>query len=129
MLGLGKRKRAVAIASVKKGTGKTRINSRPLELFEPRLNQLRIQEALSVAGAMAKSVDITVNVRGGGNSAQADAIRTAIGTGLAKFSKDKSVEKAFKEYDRTLLVSDMRQSESKKPGGRGARSKVQKSYR
>ena len=129
MLGIGKRKRAVAISSVKKGTGKTRINSKPLAMFEPELNRMRVEEALSVAGDIAKTVDINVNVRGGGSSAQADAIRTAIGTELVKFSKDESVKKAFKDYDRTLLVSDMRQSERKKPGGRGARGKVQKSYR
>lgn len=129
MLGVGKRKTAVAIASIKKGKGRVKINSAPLEFYEPELHRMRIQEALALAGALSASVDVDINVRGGGISCQSDAIRTAIGSGLVKFSKNEELKRKFKEHDRSLIVSDMRQCERKKPGGRGARGKVQKSYR
>ena len=46
---VGKRKKAVARANVVKGTGKIRINSKLLELVEPRYVKYRIQEPLLIA--------------------------------------------------------------------------------
>ncbi|MEK6838824.1 MAG: 30S ribosomal protein S9, partial [Candidatus Thermoplasmatota archaeon] len=60
----GKRKTAIARASVSKGTGIIRINSRPVEIWEPDLARMKILEPLRLAGKRADSVDITVNVRG-----------------------------------------------------------------
>jgi small subunit ribosomal protein S9 len=45
------------------------------------------------------------------------------------FLKDNDLEKEFKDYDRGLIVNDPRQKLPKKPLGRGARKKRQKSYR
>lgn len=129
MLGVGKRKKAVAVASVDEGTGRVRINSVPLEKYSPEFYRWRIEEPLMLAGELANSVDIDVNVRGGGISGQTDAVRTAIGNGLFAYSNNDELKKKFMEYDRTLIVSDVRQREPKKPCGKGARSKVQKSYR
>jgi len=62
---------------------------------------------------------------------QADAVRTAIGRALVLFSNDKEegLKNKFIEYDRTIIKGDPRRKETKKYGGKGARSKKQKSYR
>jgi small subunit ribosomal protein S9 len=125
----GKRKTAVARATVVKGTGKVRINRTPLEIFEPRLARLKIEEPIFIAGKKAEKLDIAVTVAGGGVYGQADAVRTAIARGLVDYTEDGELKEQFLAYDRTLLVNDIRAKESKKPLGRGARKKRQKSYR
>jgi len=74
-------------------------------------------------------VDIDVKVTGGGFMGQASAVRTAIAQGLLEYTKDPNLKLAFLDHDRSLLVSDPRRKEPKKPLGRGARKKRQKSYR
>ncbi|MFQ5838217.1 MAG: 30S ribosomal protein S9 [Thermoplasmata archaeon] len=125
----GKRKTAVARAVIRKGQGRVRINKVPLEIHQPEMARLKIMEALAVAGDKVAKVDIDVNVDGGGVMGQADAIRTAIARGLVMFYKDDGLEELFRTYDRTLIVPDTRRKLPKKPLGRGARKKRQKSYR
>ncbi len=125
----GKRKTAVARAAIMKGTGKVRINRVPLAIFEPRLARLKIEEPLFIAGKKAEKLDFKVNVGGGGTMGQADAIRTAIARGIIEYTGDDELKEKYLAYDRTLLVNDTRVKESKKPLGRGARKKRQKSYR
>lgn len=125
----GKRKMAVARATVVKGTGKVRVNRTPLEIFEPRLARLKIEEPIFIAGKKAEKLDIAVTVAGGGVYGQADAVRTAIARGIIDYTEDGELKEQFLAYDRTLLVNDIRAKESKKPLGRGARKKRQKSYR
>ena len=125
---VGKRKIAVARATLKPGKGIVRINSKPLELWGPRYLVEKIKEPLYLAGSIAKKVDIEVNVRSGGISAQADAIRTAIGRALAAYGGEK-IKRMFLEYDRTLLVPDMRQNEPWKAGRSKPRAAAQKSKR
>ncbi|KXA97492.1 30S ribosomal protein S9 [candidate division MSBL1 archaeon SCGC-AAA259I09] len=125
----GKRKTAVARATVKKGSGNIYINNRALDTFEPELARLKIKEPIRLAGDVTEEIDIEVNVSGGGYMGQADASRTAIAKGLIEWTEDEELYKKFKEYDESLTKSDMRRKESKKPGGRGARKKRQKSYR
>jgi small subunit ribosomal protein S9 len=60
---------------------------------------------------------------------QANAVRTASARGLVEFTDDQNLKQTFLEYDRSLLVNDPRRREAKKPLGRGARKKRQKSYR
>jgi small subunit ribosomal protein S9 len=127
----GKRKSAIARVSWKKGTGKLRINSLPLERFAQPMYALRISEPLMIAESVAKKIDITVSVAGGGMAGQADAIRLALGKALVEASGgDAAIEQALESYDRTLLVADVRRKEGRKPNTGGkARAKVQKSYR
>jgi small subunit ribosomal protein S9 len=125
----GKRKTAVARASVKEGTGKVRINSKPVEIWTPELAKLKIMEPLMLAPEQASKVDIDVSVQGGGVIGQAEAARTAIAKGLVEYFQDEELERTFKAQDRTLVVSDSRRKLPKKPLGRGARKKRQKSYR
>ncbi|MEE8198800.1 MAG: 30S ribosomal protein S9 [Thermoplasmata archaeon] len=125
----GKRKTAVARAVIRKGQGRVRINKVPLEIHAPEMARLKIMEALTLAGGRSDGVDIDVNVHGGGVMGQADAIRTAIARGLVGYYQDEQLEDRIRTYDRTLLVPDTRRKLPKKPLGRGARKKRQKSYR
>ncbi len=125
----GKRKTAIAKATVRKGAGRIRINSTPIELYEPEIARWKIAEAVHLAGKHVDDVDIEVSVRGGGFMSQANAVRTAIARGLLEYTSDPALKLAFLNFDRNLLVNDARIKESKKPLGRGARRKRQKSYR
>lgn len=125
----GKRKTAVARAVVSEGSGKIRVNSIPIEAYVPELAKLKIMEPVTLAPELFAKVDITVSVQGGGVMGQAEATRTAIAKAIVEFFKDETLEKAFKQYDRSLLISDIRRKLPKKPLGRGARKKRQKSYR
>ena len=125
----GKRKAAIARAVVKKGDGKITVNMIPIDIFTPELARLKIMEPLSLASDKASKVDISVNVQGGGIMGQAEASRTAIAKGLVEFFSDDELARLYKQYDRSLLISDARRKLPKKPLGRGARKKRQKSYR
>lgn len=125
----GKRKAAVARATVRQGTGQVRINKIPIDIYAPELARLKIMEPLALAPEKASKVDIQVNVKGGGIMGQAEASRTAIAKGLVEFFQDSELEQNFKQFDRSLLISDPRRKLPKKPLGRGARKKRQKSYR
>jgi len=126
---VGRRKAAIARASVKDGSGKIFVNGCALGVYEPELARLKIAEPLELAPDVAKQVDINVRVKGGGYIGQADAVRTAIARGLIAWSGDQKLRETLKQYDWTLVKSDVRFKESKKPGGPGARAKFQKSYR
>ena len=125
----GKRKTAVARATVQKGTGLVRVNRKPVELYQPEIARWKIMEPLTLADKHMDKINIDVDVKGGGFMSQASAVRTAIARGLLEYTGDPSLKIAFLDYDRSLLVSDSRRKESKKPLGRGARKKRQKSYR
>lgn len=125
----GKRKTSIARATVTKGMGRIWINKVPLELHSPELAKFKIMEPVNIAGKKMDKLDIQVNVSGGGIMGQAYASRTAIAKGLVQYLEDKDLEAIFKAYDRSLLVSDARRKMPKKPLGRGARAKRQKSYR
>ncbi len=125
----GKRKTAVARATIKEGTGKVTVNKTPLAIYTPELARLKIEEPLQLVPEKASEVDISVTVQGGGIMGQAAAVRTAIARGLVDFYKDDDLEALFKTYDRTLIINDDRRKLPKKPMGRGARAKKQKSYR
>ncbi len=124
----GKRKKAIARATLKPGKGTVKINNQLLDTYQPEIYKMRIQEPLILAGDDAGKFDIIVNIHGGGIASQADAARLAIGRALVKQSK--KLEKVFLNYDRQLLVADVRRKEVRKPNRHGkARAKRQKSYR
>ncbi len=125
---VGKRKKSIARAVISEGKGVVRINSVPLDLIQPRYKQLRIREALVLAGDAAKNVNISVNVNGGGSWGQADASRTAIANAMVKWTKNESLKQLYHDYDRSLLISDARRTEPHKPSRSSAgprRSKQQ----
>ena len=129
----GKRKTAIARASTTQGKGRIRINKVPLEIYQPELSRLKINEGLAIAGDRVEKLDINVIANGGGFMGQAEAIRIAISRGIVEFyetySKDHEIRDLYLHYDRSMLVNDTRTKEPKHPLGRVARSKRQKSYR
>ena len=132
----GKRKTAIARATVRKGKGRVRINSKPIQIIEPELARRKALEPVQIAEAMKRleDVDVVVDVQGGGQMGQVDAIRTAIARGLVKWNggaegDDEELRDEYLRFDRSLLVNDPRRKEPKHQMGRGARKKWQKSYR
>jgi small subunit ribosomal protein S9 len=124
-----KKKEAVARAVIRTGNGKVRINKRLLDFFEPLQIREFIREPLMIAGDLSKGTNIYISVHGGGFMSQAVAARSCIAKCLVAFSKDEKLKKDMLEYDRLLLVDDVRRKESKKQLGIGARRKKQKSKR
>ena len=126
----GKRKRAIARATIRSGKGIVKVNNRILDFYEPKISRLKLREPLIIAGDLINKVNISINVFGGGISSQADASRLAIAKGLVEFSKSDKLKEDFLNYDRNLLVADVRRKEPSKPNRHGqARAKRQKSYR
>ncbi|MFX1562637.1 MAG: 30S ribosomal protein S9 [Promethearchaeota archaeon] len=126
----GKRKTAIARATIREGAGRVYVNKTPLECLQPIIARHIIEEPLLIAtDKITQKVDIRVNVRGGGVVSQAQASRIAIARGLVDFTKSADLRGRFVEYDRTLIAGDSRRREPKKFGGPGARARKQKSYR
>ena len=125
----GKRKTAIARATLREGKGRVRINSVPLEIYGTELSRMKISEPLLLVPGILDGIDATIDVSGGGYMGQAEAVRTALSRGIVEWHNDPKIKDAFLLYDRTLVVNDSRQKEAKKPHGRGARAKFQKSYR
>ncbi len=128
-----KRKTCIARAYAKKGNGKIRINSFLLSTYQPELLREYIREPILLAEDLIdiNSIDIHVNVKGGGVSGRSDAIRSAIARALVEYTKNEALLKRYLEYDRRLIVNDIRQTEPHKPSqsNKGPRHKRQKSYR
>ncbi len=136
IVSIGKRKKAVARAILRKGSGIIRINKILVDAIKPEVLRLRLLEPILLAGEdVAKNLNISINVKGGGFSAQIDAARTAIARGIIEYLKEVNPEKAdkirelFLKYDRTLLVPDTRRTEPQKPYRSAARRLRQTSKR
>jgi small subunit ribosomal protein S9 len=125
----GKRKRAIARATLTEGKGKVRINSLDLEAYGSELARMMIKEPLILGHEVAGKVDINVFVQGGGWHSQADAIRLVVARALVQYAGSKALKQKFLEYDRHLLVSDIRRAERSKPNDSKPRAARQKSYR
>ena len=133
----GRKKNAVAVALFRAGEGTIRVNGKPLDLIEPAALKMKVIEPLMILGKEKfADLDIRVRVNGGGNVSQLYAIRLAICRAIVAFHqkyRDEQSKREIKEtllqYDRSLLVPDLRRREPKHVGGKGARAKKQKSYR
>lgn len=123
----GKRKFAIARAVLRPGKGKITINNKLISSYTPELAKQSIMEPLILAENLASQVDIDVVVSGGGIQGQAEAVRLAIAKALAEF--DKKLKRVFLDYDRHLIVADIRRKESRKPNDSKARAARQTSYR
>lgn len=125
----GARKRAIARVTLREGKGIIRVNSYLLNNYKPEFARDKIMEPLILSGELASKINIDVNVKGGGWRSQSDAVRLAISRALVKYSGSKVLEKIFLDYDRNLLVADIRRKEQYKPNDSKARAKRTKSYR
>jgi small subunit ribosomal protein S9 len=123
--GTGRRKTSVARVFLKKGSGKIVVNGKPVDDFFAReTGRMVVRQPLELTGHL-ESFDFKVNVRGGGESGQAGAIRHGI-------------TRALIDYDATLkpqlsqagfVTRDAREVERKKVGLRKARRRKQFSKR
>jgi small subunit ribosomal protein S9 len=124
----GRRKQSIARAVLSEGSGKVTVNNADLQILSPKLSRLKIMEPLILAGDAASKVDIDILVRGGGYITQADAARLAVARALVEFNG--KLRETFLDYDRQLLVADIRVKEVGKPNHHGqARARTQTSYR
>lgn len=143
----GKRKTSIAKAVIHEGTGKVTINRRSYKILH-FFDKLKIEEPLRIAESVLGKLnfDIFIKVRGGGERGQVEAARIALSKAIIEFVREENsekkskakkqkdtlsgkVERAFLDYDRNLLVADVRRKEARKPGDSKARRKRQKSYR
>ena len=125
----GKRKTAIARATFRPGKGVIRVNSLIIDVFSTELARMKIAEPLQLLPTALDGIDVAIKVKGGGVMGQAEAARTALARGIVQWHADPKMKDIYLSYDRSLLVNDSRQKEAKKPHGRGARKKFQKSYR
>jgi len=110
---------------IKPGSGVLEINRRTLSNYFTELKYHQdIQEVCKKTSTM-KSIDIYVNVQGGGQTGQAGAIVLGLGRALKQF--DPTLEPILRENG--YLTRDPRQVERKKPGQPGARKRFQFSKR
>jgi small subunit ribosomal protein S9 len=130
LLTIGRRKKSVARAYFKPGSGMIRINSLPLEMVENELMKMRLKEPLMIAGEAWKGFDVKVNVRGGGTTGQIDAARQAIARGFVQLLGG-DLRQKYMVYDRNLMVYDPRRTEPHKPprSSQGPRRYKQRSKR
>jgi len=127
----GKRKTAVAKAVlVDGGSGRVTFNKKDyktLHLFD----KLKIEEPLRIAEHILgkPNFDVALTINGGGDKGQVEAARLALARAISKFAKNDQLTKAFMDYDRNMLIADVRRKEAYKPGDSKARRKRQTSYR
>ncbi len=132
----GKKKSAVARARIKivKGNGEYRVNKKKVDLIEPEIARkemlLPVWIASDVLGEkVINNLDIDVNVQGGGFMGQAEAVKVAVAKGIVKITESEDLKNAYLNYDRSILVDDIRRKEPKKYMRKGARARFQKSFR
>lgn len=123
--GTGRRKSAVARVRIRPGEGNVMVNKKKLEDFFPREVDRNAVVAPLRAVEADKTIDVFVNVRGGGSTGQAGATVLGIARALIKY------DDAFMQQlrDGGYLTRDSRMVERKKPGQKGARKRFQFSKR
>ncbi len=122
---IGRRKEAIARVRMVPGDGKFVVNKKPLlDFFKREILQMIIEQPLNITETLGK-YDIFVNVRGGGLSGQAGAVRLGVARTLLKVDADYRP----KLKAAGLLTRDPRMTERKKYGQPGARKRFQFSKR
>ncbi len=122
---IGRRKTSVARISLTPGKGEITINGRGLiDYFPSELLQIIVKQPFTLTSTTG-SFDVAVNVKGGGITGQAEAIRHAISRALQ--AQDTELRSPLKQEG--FLTRDSRMVERKKPGRRKARRRFQFSKR
>jgi small subunit ribosomal protein S9 len=123
--GTGRRKSSVARVFIKRGTGLIVVNGKPMDnYFARETGRMIARQALEVTNNQA-SFDIKVNVRGGGESGQAGAVRHGITRALIDY--DETLKPVLSKAG--LVTRDAREVERKKVGLHKARRRKQFSKR
>ncbi|MCL5945407.1 MAG: 30S ribosomal protein S9 [Planctomycetes bacterium] len=124
-LGTGRRKKSVARVRLAAGQGKFIINDRPLDSYFTETRDRTMVHAPLVSANLAGTMDVLVNVHGGGHTGQSGAILQGLGRALTVY--DATLRKSMQ--DGGFLTRDSRMKERKKYGLRGARRAYQFSKR
>ncbi len=122
---VGRRKSSVARIYLKEGTGSITINKREFKEYFPKATSRYIVNQPINLLKMSDKFDFNINVKGGGATGQAGAIRHGISRALLKI--DPTLREELKKAG--FLTRDSRKVERKKPGMKGARAKYQFSKR
>lgn len=123
--GTGRRKSAVARVFLRPGNGGFTVNSKPFEVyFVTEQQRVSAKRPLVLTETLA-NFDVVTTVRGGGVSAQADAVKLGITRALMLFNVE--LRKTLKADG--LVTRDARIKERKKYGQKGARARFQFSKR
>lgn len=121
----GKRKTAVARVWLKPGSGTLTVNGVPSDQYFVReTNQMVMRQSLELL-EVSDQFDVVATVRGGGHSAQAEAVRHGVARAL--IAADPERRPTLKRAG--FLTRDARKKERKKPGQPGARKRFQYSKR
>lgn len=121
----GRRKSAIARVWLRPGKGEIKINNlSPMDYFNRQTLIMIMEQPLVVAGGVDK-YDIEANVRGGGKSAQAGAVK--LGMSRALINLDPELKQPLRSGG--FLTRDPREKERKKYGQPGARKRFQYSKR
>ena len=123
--GTGRRKSSVARVFIKLGSGKIVVNGKPLDQYFARETGRMLARQPLVLTERLDSMDILVNVHGGGESGQAGAVRHGITRALIEY--DAALKPALKKAG--LVTRDAREVERKKVGLHKARRRKQFSKR
>jgi len=123
--GTGRRKTSVARVRIKAGKGELRINNKELTKYFTRPQDINVVVAPLKATDTQKSIDVLVNVKGGGITGQSGAVML----GIARALKIYDPNLIQKLRDGGYLTRDGRMVERKKPGQSGARRRFQFSKR
>ena len=130
--GTGRRKSSIAQVKMVPGKGKITINGRDVRDFFPyETNVMDLKQPL-VATNTVDTFDIDVNVKGGGYSGQAGAVRLGITRALLDYDKgNEASETSFRKILKKagFVTRDSRAKERKKPGLKAARRAPQFSKR
>ena len=124
-LGTGRRKTSVARVRLSSGTGKITINGRPLDKYFLVESQVGLVNQPFLVTESVGKFDAKVNVKGGGPTGQAGAVRHGIARALLE--ADINMRPTLKSAG--LLTRDPRMKERKKYGQPGARARYQFSKR
>ncbi len=123
--GLGRRKSSVARVYLAEGTGKIVINKRDIRSYFPKATNRYVVNQPLLLLKLSDKYDFNINVKGGGTTGQAGAIRLGIARALVEL--DPNMRSELKKAG--FLTRDPRKVERKKPGLRGARARFQFSKR
>ena len=123
--GTGRRKSAVARVWMRPGSGKIVVNDRTVESYFPRATSRMVLMQPLVLTESEGKFDIKINVTGGGQQGQADAVKHGISRALLKVNAE--LRGVLKKAG--YLTRDARVKERKKYGQPGARKRFQYSKR
>ena len=123
--GTGRRKSAIARVFLRPGSGNFKVNDKGLETYFVTEQQRVSAVRPLVLTELTSTFDVVTTVKGGGVSAQADAVKMGISRALIEFNAE--LRKTLKTEG--LLSRDARAKERKKYGQKGARKRFQFSKR